>query len=132
VIQPKRVNEAIDKGWRLREAGPPGCWVIVPPEAYEADLGLSVKGANVFKLMVPSEDLEDWLKAREQHEPQDLRHSNHAEIVTWFKTEWPGYLEECEDEDYAKELIVEDASVDFEMQEDTELLKTWLKQALEQ
>lgn len=130
MIIPQRVNEAIDKGWRLREAGPLGVWCLVPPEAYEADLGLSIKEANTFQLIIPSKELDDWLTAREPLEPDDeLRKEKKAKVQAWFHQEWNNYVRECEDdENYAADVILDDAASDFSMEEETELLQTWLEE----
>ena len=110
----ERVNEAIDKGWRLREAGPPGCWALVPPEM--PDRGFTVQGVNTFQLMVPIVEIETWLKARVVISPDEKkRHELKAKVVNWMSAEWNSYVKECEgDKEYAAEIIVQDASSDFD------------------
>ena len=125
MINIERVNEAIDKGWRLREAGPVGFWCLVPPEAIEADLGLSVKEANNFNLIVPSKDLEAWLEARVVITPDEKKRNElKAKVVNWMSAQWNSILAECyDDKDYAREVIVADASSDFNVPLDD--VKEW-------
>lgn len=126
----ERINEAIAKGWRFREAGPPGVWVLIDPESKDKDYGFTMRGSTVMQLMVPIDEIGEWLTAREPLEPDDkLRKEKKAQVQAWFHKEWDSYVRECDDnEDYAADIIIDDAASDFSMEEKTELLKTWLKE----
>lgn len=130
-----KVNEAIDKGWRLREAGPPGVWCLVPADVIQDDVGFTVKESNTFQLIVPIVDIEAWLKARVVHTPEEkLRASKMAEVKAFFHKEWDGYLEECDSvREYAMDIIRDDALSDYKMHEtdDKDLVAKWLQEVLD-
>lgn len=119
-IMINQVNEALDKGWRLREAGPPGVWCLVPADVIEKDVGFTVKDTNTFQLIVPIADIETWLKARVIITPDEKKRNDlKCKVVNWMSAEWNSYLTECDDDEvYAKEIIIADASSDFNISED--------------
>ena len=112
-----KLNEALDKGWRLR-CSDEGVMILAPPEDEEGwDAGFDL---HTIPIVVPTGYLDDWLKARVQHSPeQEKLLSLRDKVKAWYHAEWPGYMKECEgDETWAAGIIVDDAIADLSVGRD--------------
>jgi len=112
------INDALDMGCRVISID--GVLSIQPPAGEE------FQGSFVRVVGVPS-GLESWVAARKVVGPDEQkRHDIEAKVKTWLKMNYKKYVEECEDEVYARGTIVLDAAFDFDT--DIEDVKDWMEE----
>lgn len=114
----KAINKAIDMGWRIEKG------VLTPPDELSRDV---LKHTRFMRqsIAVPS-FLNRWIEKHTIIAPDEKKRDElKAKVVNWLSQEWPGYLTECDgDEEWAKQIIVDDAHSDFGVDKDD--VKEWL------